>query len=114
MTDVLPPPTAMLVRAVVRNPALVADFDRWYDEDHLPQALSDFGAHTASRWWSYGEESVPVHYAIYEFTDAAALEAALAGAAIAALIAEFSRLWGADVERVRSRARLAQRLTTAD
>ena len=92
-------PAWLVVRAVVADPADRADFDRWYGEEHLPDALRDFRAEAAWRGWSRSDASV--HYAHYRFPGVAAAEAVTSGAAIQALVAEFDRSWGRRVTRTR-------------
>ncbi|MBW8268128.1 hypothetical protein [Caldovatus aquaticus] len=91
--------TYFTVRAVVADPADRPRFDQWYETEHLPDAAAAFGARRAWRAWSRTDPSV--HFAFYEFPDAADAEAVLASPALKALIAEFDRVWGARVTRTR-------------
>ena len=54
-----------VVRAVVTNPDDRPSFDKWYETEHLPDALKTFGALRAWRTWSRSDASV--HIAFYEF-----------------------------------------------
>jgi len=74
-------------------------FDRWYGEEHLPDALKAFGARRAWRGWSDADASV--HYAFYEFEDAARARAIEGSEALRKLVAEFDRAWGDKVKRSR-------------
>ena len=65
-------PAYLVVRAVVAE-ADRRDFDGWYRNEHLPDALRAFNAQSAWRAWSRTDPSV--HYAFYQFADAAAAEA---------------------------------------
>ena len=82
-----------IVRAEVGE-ADRAAFDRWYETEHLPDAMRAFGTDRARRGWSDADPGI--HYAVYEFP---ALEHARRIAAqdrspeIKALIAEFDRVW---------------------
>ncbi len=88
----------LVVRAVVAE-ADRRDFDHWYRTEHLPDAAKAFAAQRAWRGWSRSDTSV--HYAFYQFADAAAAEAIVASPAIRALIAEFDARWGTRVTRTR-------------
>lgn len=109
-----PPPDTLLIRAVLGDDVGPAEFDAWYRDLHLPEAVRRLGARRASRWWSRGEEARAVHYALYEFDDPAELERALSSPEIAALIADFSETWGRRVARVRARAVMVQRVERAE
>lgn len=77
-----------IVRAEVPE-ADRAAFDRWYETEHLPDALRVFGARGARRGWSALDPSV--HLAFYEFPDLDAARAATTADRLAPLIAEFNR-----------------------
>jgi hypothetical protein len=85
-----------------------ADFDHWYATEHLPDAVLAFGAARAWRGWSRLDTGV--HYAFYEFVDAAQAEAIMTSDAIKRLIAEFDRVWGKRVTRSRDLVVSAQEL----
>ena len=87
------------VRAVVAEPADRPGFDKWYETEHLPDALTAFGVAHAWRCWSKTDPSL--HFAFYEFPDLAAVEALPGSSALAKLIAEFDRCWGGRVTRSR-------------
>lgn len=89
----------LIVRAVVAAEADRVPFDRWYAEEHLPDAVKAFGATCGWRGWSTTDPSV--HIAIYEFDDAARMRTVLASDALKGLIAEFDRVWGTRVTRTR-------------
>jgi hypothetical protein len=89
----------LVVRAVVADATDRAAFDRWYRDEHLPDAVRAFGAGTAWRGWSRTDPSV--HCACYGFDSVAAVDAIQGGPAIQALIAEFDRRWGTKVTRTR-------------
>ena len=89
----------LIVRAEMRDPDVRDAFDRWYQEEHLPDATRDFGALGAQRGWSDVDPNV--HYAFYRFPDLAAARAVGDSDAIKALIAEFDRLWDQRVTRTR-------------
>jgi len=92
------PATFFLVRAVVSAP-LRDKFEHWYATDHLPWAARIFRCEKAWRGWSTVEEGV--HYAVYQFADKAACDAALAGDDFKALVADFNKSWPEGVTRTR-------------
>lgn len=97
-----------IVRAQVVDAAVKDAFDRWYRDEHLPDAAKAFGAKAAWRGWSDVDPSV--HLAVYEFDDIAQLRALFGSAALKALVAEFDRAWGAKVTRTREVVQVAQRI----
>ncbi len=92
------PAAYFVVRATVADASKRKAFDAWYHREHLPDAVTAFGAKKAWRFWSVSDPSV--HQASYEFTDQAALDRAMSGEALKALVAEFDRCWP-DVTRTR-------------
>ncbi len=88
-----------IVRAKVGDAALRKDFDRWYQDEHLPDALKAFGARRAWRGWS--EVDASMHIASYEFDDVARVRALPGSDALKRLVAEFDRVWGDKVTRSR-------------
>jgi len=56
-----------IVRAQVVDASIKEAFDRWYQDEHLPEAMQAFGAKSAWRGWSDMDPSV--HLAVYEFDD---------------------------------------------
>ncbi|HEY1931799.1 MAG TPA: hypothetical protein VGG99_07305 [Acetobacteraceae bacterium] len=101
-------PAYLVVRAVVADPADRADFDRWYRDEHLPDALRAFAARAAWRTWSVTDPAV--HCAFYRFDNVAAVNAATTGDAIEALVAEFDRCWDTRVTRSREVLNVADEL----
>jgi hypothetical protein len=101
------PATFFLVRSVVAAP-LRAKFDHWYATDHLPRAHADFRSEKCWRFWSAAEEGV--HYAVYQFPDKAACDAALASPAFKELVADYDRSFPQGVTRTRDVVTLVQKL----
>lgn len=97
-----------MVRAVVADPADREPFDRWYEREHLPEALAAFGARRA--WRARSELDPAVHWAVYELESVEAGRAILASPALEALIAAFDRRWGDRVTRTRELVRLVHTL----
>jgi hypothetical protein len=99
------PAAFFVVRATVSDPAQRAAFDRWYQNEHLPDAAKSFGVTKAWRFWSLTDPSL--HQATYQFADEASLDRAMKGEDMKRLIADFNRDWP-DVTRTRETFALAQ------
>jgi len=99
------PAAFFVVRATVTDPAKRAAFDRWYQNEHLPDAAKSWGVKKAWRFWSLTDPAV--HQATYQFDDEASLERAMKGEDLKRLIADFNRDWP-DVTRTRDTFVLAQ------
>jgi hypothetical protein len=98
-------PAFFVVRATVADPSRRKAFDEWYHREHLPDAAKAFGAAKAWRFWSITDPAL--HQATYEFADQEALDRALGGAALKALVADFDRAWP-DIPRTREILVLAE------
>jgi hypothetical protein len=98
-------PTFFIVRATVADPAERAAFDRWYAQEHLPDAVKTFGAQKAWRFWS--ETDPAVHQATYQFADRAALDRGTAPEKMKRLVADFDKAWPA-IKRSREIMTLAE------
>ncbi len=94
-----------VVRATVPDSTRRDEFDRWYRDVHLPDAMKSFGVRKAWRVWSLTDPAV--HQAMYQFDDVAAMERAISGDEMRRLIADFNRDWP-DVTRTRESLSLAQ------
>jgi len=88
----------LIVRAEVADADRDA-FDRWYEQEHLPDAKAAFEADKAFRGWS--DVTPGIHIAIYAFPDLQKARAILASDEIKTLIAEFDRVWQGRVARTR-------------
>ena len=88
-----------IVRAEIQDPTARDPFDRWYESEHLPDALAAFHARRAWRGWS--EVDNRVHFAFYEFATLADAEAITDSDALKAMVAEFDAKWGERVTRSR-------------
>ena len=94
------PQTAyFIVRAQVVDLTMKDDFDRWYRDEHLPDARIAFHARRAWRGWSALDATV--HYAFYEFEDLAGAQAIVGSEALKRLVAELDRVWSDKVTRSR-------------
>jgi hypothetical protein len=98
------------VRAQLVDATIKDDFDRWYQDEHLPDALKGFNARRAWRGWSAMDATV--HYAFYEFDDMARAQAIQGSNALKRLVAEFDRLWGNKVTRSRDFVEVIQTVGT--
>ena len=96
----------LMVRAEVPDTADRAAFDRWYAEEHLPDAVKAFAAIRGWRGWSKVDPAV--HYAFYEFTDIARVQSIQGSEALKGLVAEFDRAWGTRVTRTREMIEIVQ------
>src|SRR6202158_400504 len=89
----------LMVRAEVADAADRPEFDRWYESEHLLDALQVLQDDRAWRCWSAVDPCV--HYAFYQFAGVEAAQSVLPSAGMRALIAEFDRAWGTRVRRTR-------------
>jgi hypothetical protein len=99
------PAAFFVVRAIVTETGKRAAFDKWYETEHMPDAVRAFGVSKAWRFWSLDDPSL--HQAMYRFDDEARLAATLNGDALKRLVADFNRDWP-DVKRSRETLALAQ------
>jgi len=97
----------LIVRAEVAEDDRDA-FDRWYEDEHLPDAHRGFRALSACRGWS--DVTPGVHIAIYEFPDLDGDRAVLTSNTMKAVIAEFDRVWQDRVARTREVLEISQTL----
>lgn len=91
--------TYFIVRARVADESLRDAFDRWYRDEHLPDARKAFGAKRAFRGWS--DTDPLTHVAFYEFDSTEAAHAIHGSPELKTLISEFDRVWGDRVTRAR-------------
>jgi hypothetical protein len=97
-----------VVRAEVPDAADRAPFDHWYATDHLPWAIKVVGAERGWRCWSRTDPAI--HYAFYEFADAAQAQAQTGFDTLAPLVADFDRVWGNRVSRRREILEIVQEM----
>lgn len=95
----------LIVRAVVPQEDR-ADFDSWYEREHLPDAKRAFGAKSALRGWTFEDDSI--HYAMYEFGSLEIARSALDSEALKTMVAEFDRNWQDRVTRSREIIEIVQ------
>lgn len=95
-----------IVRVHVADASLKDAFDRWYQAEHLPDALKTFNARRAWRGWSEADASL--HYAVYEFDDLSGARAIQGSEGLKRMVAEFDRTWGDKVTRSRDIVEVSQ------
>ena len=105
------PAAFFVVRATVADASKRAAFDKWYETEHVPDAVKAFGVSKAWRFWSLDDPSL--HQAMYQFDDEAKLAAMLKGDALKQLVTDFNRDWP-DVKRTRETLVLAQEFAKQD
>lgn len=98
------PAAFFVVRSTVADAAKRAAFDKWYQNELLPDAVKSFRVNKAWRFWSLTDPAV--HQATYQFDDEAALDRAM-NEEVPRLIDKFVRDWP-DVPRVREAFVIAQ------
>jgi|TARA_B110000263_G_C14834516_1_gene296870 hypothetical protein len=95
----------LIVRAEV-DPSVKSQFDTWYQNEHLPDALKAFHAVTAKRGWSSVDPHV--HIAFYEFPDLDAANTLLDSETMKGFIKEFDLHWVGKVVRSRELVEFSQ------
>ena len=102
MTAPFFPEHMLSVRATV-EPGREAEFNRWYDSEHMPDAVRMFpGCTGGARYKVVLGDGSHDYMALYAFASAAKLTAALSGPEIKDLIKIYDRDIGAFSTRVRT------------
>ena len=87
-------------------PELDAEFNKWYDNTHIPMVMK--GGHiskvTRGKLSNEVESDQPPYMAVYEFKDVAAFKAWLASDALAEARKEMKGTWGGRDMEITSRA----------
>jgi hypothetical protein len=104
----MPRQAFLVVRSVVSDPSLRAQFDEWYASEHLPLAVAGLGAEKGWRFWS--ETDAAVHCAVYRFADMTRLRKGMSSEPFKALIADYDRRWPAGVTRTREVLHMVEEL----
>ena len=89
----------LIVCAQITDPSDKDPFDRWYQDEHLPQAVAAF--HPIRAWRGWSSVDPLIHFAFYEYAELTTIEAAIKSEAMKGLISEFERMWGTRVPRAR-------------
>lgn len=90
-----------VVRATIAS-AHEEAFNRWYNEEHLPQVLRYNGAVSGRRYRRITGDDRYDYMAVYEFASEEVLRKFLESDALKELRAEYDRHFGAHSERVGS------------
>jgi hypothetical protein len=98
--------TAYLVVRAEVDPSVKDQFDVWYQNEHLPDALKAFEAISAKRGWSDIEPNT--HIAFYEFPDLQSANAIVNSDLIQEFIKEFDRHWEGKAVRTRETLEFSQ------
>lgn len=88
-----------VVRATIAKESEEA-FNRWYNEEHVPQVLRYNGAGGGRRYRRVAGEDKYEYMALYEFASEQVLQEFLRSDALKDLRAEYDRHFGAVSERV--------------
>ena len=88
-----------VVRATIAKDREAA-FNKWYNEEHLPQVLRYNGAVSGRRYRKVAGEDKYEYMAVYEFASEAVLQQFLKSDALNDLRAEYDRHFGAVSERI--------------
>lgn len=89
----------LTVRSTLIDPTVRDAFDRWYGEDHLPQAAESFKPLRCWRTWS--KLNPAIHYAFYEYSDQGKIDEMMSSETFANLVEDFSQTWDGKVVRDR-------------
>jgi antibiotic biosynthesis monooxygenase (ABM) superfamily enzyme len=96
------PEHILTVRATV-EPAHEEEFNRWYNEEHIPDVLKLIpGCLGAARYRVLDGDGSHQYMAVYRFTSEAALRSALQGSEIKELIRRYDQVIGAFSTRART------------
>ena len=95
----------LIVRAKVEESSCQI-FDKWYEEEHLPDALREFQALSAKRGWSEVEPNT--HLAFYEFENLTTANKLLESGIMKAFIKKFDHQWEGKVTRTRELLEIKQ------
>jgi hypothetical protein len=87
-----------VVRATIARDREAA-FNKWYNEEHLPQVLRYNGAVSGRRYRKVTGEDKYDYMAVYEFASEEVLQQFLQSDALKELRAEYDRNFGAHSER---------------
>ena len=93
--------TALFVVKATIDPDREEEFNRWYDDEHVPDLLRYPGAVSARRYRSLVGEERFQYIAVYEFRDQATLEAFLASDHLKALARDYDARFGGASQRQR-------------
>ena len=81
------------------------EFENWYANEHLSEAMKAFKAKNAKRGWI---KNTNFHLAIYEFENSKDAEKAINSINLEILIKKFDQKWDNKVKRIRELTELIQ------
>jgi hypothetical protein len=90
-----------MVRATIRKER-EESFNRWYNQEHLPQVLRYNGAVSGRRYRRLSGEDKYEYMALYEFASEQVLQEFLQSDALKELRAEYDKNFGSASERIGS------------
>jgi hypothetical protein len=93
--------TLFVVRASVTKEKEAA-FNKWYDEEHVPQVLQYNGAVSARRYKQILGEDKHQYMAVYEFASEEVFQRFMASEHLKTLIKDYDANFGDSSERARS------------
>ncbi len=95
------PQHLLVVRATI-DPAHEEEFNRWYNEEHVPDALRLAGCVGAARYRVLGGDDSHQYVAVYAFEDEASLHAAMTGDYRQELVRRYDAAFGKFSNRSRA------------
>jgi hypothetical protein len=93
--------TALFVVKATITADRESEFNRWYDDEHVPDVLRFNGAVSARRYRALLGEDRWQYMAVYEFRDAATLQRFLESEHFKHLVSEYDARFGGVSERSR-------------
>ena len=87
---------------------LVQEFDKWYHQEHLPEAKKAFNAISAFRGWSI--DSTNVHHAYYQFKNQLKANEVLEGENLKKMIDVYDKKWSKKITRTREVIKIFQKI----
>ncbi|GAC1656166.1 MAG: hypothetical protein NVS9B1_10880 [Candidatus Dormibacteraceae bacterium] len=93
--------TALFMVKATISPDREAEFNRWYDEEHLPQVLQFNGAVSGRRYRALQDDDGWQYMAVYEFRDELTLQRFLESEHLKKLAADYDTDFGTTSTRRR-------------
>ncbi len=93
--------TVLFVVKATIPPEREEEFNRWYNEEHVPQVLQFKGVVSARRYRALEGEPTFRYMAVYELQDEATYRRFMASDHFKTLVAEYDRHFGGVSERAR-------------
>ena len=93
--------TVLFVVKAVPPKGKEAEFDRWYNEEHVPDVLKFPGLASARRYRALEGEDKHTVMAVYEMKDEATYKRFVASGHLKELVADYDRRWPGSAPRMR-------------